>query len=159
MDSPILLEQFRALPDAANVVPNPGAQGTTPLQATPTALVESFRSPVTKQFQRGPILRINSFRKRIRLCICVHENFTKKNAKTNNVQTRQQQFGIATKYEESGPAYRYFEAKGHPRMGQLVHNDTGKKLHCCHSAHQPVFDARATLELNRAVPNGQHPGD
>jgi len=61
VDSPILPEQFRTLQDAANVVPNPGAQGSTPLQAIPTALVESFRSTVTKQFRRGLIPRTNLF--------------------------------------------------------------------------------------------------
>ena len=55
--------------------------------------------------------------------------------------------------------YGYFVAKGHPRMGQFVHNDAGKKQDCCHSAHQPVFGARATLEFNRIVINGQHPSD
>jgi len=90
VDSPILPEQFRALPDAANVVPNPGAHGSTPLQATPTALVESFRSTVTKQFRRGLILRTNSFRKRIRLCICIHEDFTKR------IQSQQRTYQTAT---------------------------------------------------------------
>ena len=54
--------------------------------------------------------------------------------------------------------YRYLVAKGHQRMGQFVYNDTDEKQDCRHGAHQPVFDARATLEFRRIVISSQEPG-
>ncbi len=67
--------------------------------------------------------------------------------------------GYAAKNEQSDAVHRHLVAKSHPRMGQLVHNDTGKKQQRRHSCHHPVFDAGATLELSRIVINGQHPSE